>query len=137
MALIEAQVHRFCWPVGSKPLTQEIHRDYATAVHPVYKRFGENDPEITIMFAKSLLMLAPWKLWTAPPDAKPAIPKTEELVAVLETALVKHPTHPALYHFYIHIILGTPQKALPAADVLRTRINCHPVRRSCRASAWA
>ena len=100
MALIEAQLHRFCWPVGSKPLT-ELHREYANTMRPVYQRLGENDPEIIAMFAESLMMLAPWKLWTAPPDVKPAIPETEELVMLLEKALEKHPTHPALCHFYV------------------------------------
>lgn len=31
LALIEAQPHHFCWPVGSKSL-DELHRDYATAM---------------------------------------------------------------------------------------------------------
>ena len=127
MALIEAQLHRFSgWPVGSIPLT-ELHREYANAMCPVYQRLGENDPEIIAMFAESLMMLAPWKLWTAPPDVKPAIPETEELVMLLEKALEKHPTHPALCHFYVHTmeLSSTPEKALPAADVLRTRIPGH------------
>ena len=50
MALIEAQLRRFCWPVGLKPLS-ELHRNYANAMCPVYKRLGESDPEITAMFA--------------------------------------------------------------------------------------
>ena len=120
---MKLSLHRFCWPVGSIPLT-ELHREYANAMCPVYQRLGENDPEIIAMFAESLMMLAPWKLWTAPPDVKPAIPETEELVMLLEKALEKHPTHPALCHFYVHTmeLSSTPEKALPAADVLRTRI---------------
>ena len=127
MALIEAQLHRFCWPVGSKSLN-ELHREYANAMRPVYKRFGENgDPDIAAMFAESLMMLAPWKLWTVPPDIKPAIPETEELVRALEIALEKHPRHPALCHFYIHTMesSATPEKALPAASVLRSEVPGH------------
>ncbi len=125
-ALIEAQVHRFCWPVDSKPQT-ELTRNYANAMRLVYQRFGEDDVDIAAFFAESLMMLAPWKLWTPLPDGKPAIPETEELVAVLEKALKVDPTHPGLCHFYIHTmeLSATPEKALPAADILRFRVPEH------------
>lgn len=82
-------------------------------MRPVYEKFRENDPDIATMFAEALLMLAPWKLWTAPPDVKAAILETEELVAILEKALLKHPTHPGLCHLYIHTmeLSATPEKA--------------------------
>ena len=75
------------------------------------------------MFAESLMMLAPWNLWTSPPDIKPAIAETEELMAVLEKALKQHQMHPGLCHYYIHTmeLSNAPEKALPAADVLRYR----------------
>lgn len=123
VALIEAQVQRFCSPVGSKPL-EELHRNYATAMRPVYQKFGESDVDIAAMFAESLMMLAPWKLWTVPPVIEPAISETEELVMVLEKALEKHPTHPGLCHYYVHVmeLSATPEKALPAADRLRVSV---------------
>ena len=126
MALIEAQVQRFCWPVGSKPL-EELHRNYANAIRPVYQKFGEDDVDIAAMFAESLMMLAPWQLWTMTPDVKPAISEIEELVTILETALKKHSTHPGLCHFYIHTmeLSATPEKALPAADALRICVPDH------------
>ena len=122
-ALIEAQVHRFRWPVGLKPI-EELTRNYANAMRLVYKKYGGNDVDIAAFFAESLMMLAPWKLWTSPPDVKPAIPETEELVGVLEKALELDPTHPGLCHFYIHTmeLSATPEKALPAADALRFRV---------------
>ena len=124
-ALIEAQVHRFCWPVGSKPIG-ELIRNYSNAMRPVYYKFGE-DLDVAAFFAESLMMLAPWKLWTPAPNVKPAIPETEELVAVLEKALRADPTHPALCHFYIHTmeLSATPEKALPAADALCFRVPEH------------
>ena len=69
-ALIEAQVHRFCWPVSSKT-KEKLARDYVKAMRPVYEKFGEEDVEIAAFFAESLMTLAPWKLWTPPPDVKP------------------------------------------------------------------
>ena len=121
--LIEAQVLRFCSPVGSKPL-EELHRNYADAMRLVYQKFGENDVDIAAMYGEALMMLAPWKLWTVPPDIKPAIPETKELVTVLESALEKQPNHPGLCHFYIHTmeLSATPEKALPAADSLRISV---------------
>ena len=122
-ALIEALVHRFCWPVGSKSL-EELNRNYANAMRLVYQKFGEKDMDIAALFAESLMMLAPWRLWTSPPDVKPVIPETEEVVMVLEKALKVDPTHPGLCHFYIHTmeLSAVPDRALPAADVLRSRI---------------
>ena len=123
-ALIEAQVHRFCWPVSSKPM-EELHRNYANAMRPVYQKFGEGDVNIAAIFAEALMMLAPWMLWTTPPNSKPAIAETEELVSVLEKALKISPTHPGLCHYYLHAmeLSDTPEKALPAADKLRY---CYP-----------
>ena len=45
-------------------------------------------------------------------------------MAVLERGLEKNPAHPALCHFYIHTmeLSATPEKALPAANTLRTLI---------------
>ena len=122
MALIEAQIHRFCDPVGSKPL-EELHRNYADAMRPVYQKYSD-DVDIAAIFAESLMMLAPWKLWTSQPDVKPAIPETKELVSVLEKALQKQPAHPSLCHLYVHTmeLSATPEKALPAADHLRVSV---------------
>ena len=125
MELIKAQVHRFCWPVGSKPM-KELVREYANAMQPIYQKFS-SDPDIAALYAESLMMLAPWQLWTVPPDVKAAIPETEEVVSVLEKALSTHPTHPGLCHLYIHVmeLSATPEKALPAADALRVAVPDH------------
>jgi tetratricopeptide (TPR) repeat protein len=113
-ALIEAQVHRFCWPVSSTPL-KTLHRAYSNAMRPVYQKFGKDHLNIAAFFAESLMMLAPWSLWTS------SLVEVEELVTVLETALKKNPTHPGLCHFYLHVmeLSSFPERALPAADVLR------------------
>ena len=126
VALIEAQVCRFCSPLGSVSL-EELHRNYANAMRPVYQKFGGDDVDIAAFFAESLMMLAPWQLWTVPPDVKPAIPETEELMLVLERALKTDPMHPGLCHFYIHVmeLSATPEKALPAADKLRSCVPDH------------
>jgi len=123
MDLIKAQLHRFCSPPGSQP-SMELDKNYATEMRFVYQKYGKEDADIAAFFAEALMQLAPWKLWTPPPDYKPAIPETEELTSVLETALKTFPNHPGLCHFYIHTmeLSSTPKKALPAADALRNGI---------------
>ena len=120
MELIKAQLHRFCWPPRSQSLV-ELHKKYAAEMRIVYQKFGKDDVDVAAFFAESLMMLAPWKLWTPPPDYKLGIPETEELVMVLETGLKSNPQHPGLCHFYVHTmeLSATPEKALPAADALR------------------
>ncbi len=130
VALIEAQAIRFCSPLpqhitGKVILSAtEYTRKYANTMREVYKKF-DTDPDITSLFAESLMLLAPWSLWTSPPDITAAIPETMELVSVLEKGLKDHPQHPALCHFYIHTmeLSATPEKAMPEADVLRVRYN--------------
>ena len=126
VALIEAQVHRFCTPVGSVP-SDELNRNYANAMRSVYQKFGEHNIEVAAFFAESLMNLAPWKLWNPYPDYKPAIPETLEIVSVLEDALKKSPEHIGLCHFYIHTmeLSATPEKAMPCADTLRKTVKDH------------
>ena len=117
-AVIEAQVRRY----GTGKSAEEVRRIYCDAMRGAYEKFGRENLLVATLFAESLMMLAPWHLWTRPPNVGPAIPETEELVAVLERGLEVDPTHPGLCHFYIHTmeLSATPEKALPAADVLRT-----------------
>ena len=120
MDLIKAQLQRFCSPPGSQPST-ESNKSYVNEMRLVYQKYGKEDVDIAAFFAEALMQLAPWKLWTSPPDYKPAIPETEELTLVLETAIKTSPDHPGLCHFYIHTmeLSSTPEKALLAADALR------------------
>ena len=119
-SLIQAVALQFA---EGKPKS-ETQKDYCDAMRDVYEKFGGENLLVTALFAESLMMLAPWHLWTRPPNVKPAIPETEELVEVLERGLEQDPTHPGLCHFYIHTmeLSATPEKALPAADALRTRV---------------
>ena len=120
MDLIKAQLHRFCSPPDSQS-SAELSRNYVNKMRPVYLKYGKEDADIASFFAEALMGLGPWKLWTPPPDYKPAIPETEELIEVLETSLSTYPNHPGLCHLCIHTmeLSSTPEKALPAADALR------------------
>lgn len=113
--LIEALALRYAVPVPDD--RQPLNKAYAEAMRVLYERYSD-DPLIAALFAESLMILRPWKHWS--PDGKPA-EETPEIVAVLERALKQTPDHPALCHFYIHVMEAspTPGKALPAADALR------------------
>ena len=122
-ALNHAGISRFCWP-AAEPATADHCSSHVEAMRDVYKKCGRGNSLVAALFAESLLMLAPWKLWTPPPNIRAAIPETEELVAVLEQGLERDPTHPGLCYFYIRTmeLSATPEKALPAANILRSRI---------------
>ena len=119
-ALIKALTTLFGGDGDSNSISVKTRQKYACAMREVYQQLS-GDVDVAALFAESLMMLAPWKLWTSLPDIKPAIPETEELVAVLEKGLQLEPTHPALCHFYIHTmeLSANPEKALSAANVLR------------------
>lgn len=62
--------------------------------------------------------LNPWKLWTS--AGEPA-PRTEEILATLESVLARNPRHPGANHYYIHTVEASPhpEKALACAERLR------------------
>ena len=101
----------------------ELHENFAKAMKSVYEKFGEENVDVATIYAEALMMLRPWALWTSPPAIKPAAPETVKLVGILERALKQSPTHPGICHYYIHTmeLSDSPKKALPAADMLRTR----------------
>ncbi|UWQ30650.1 tetratricopeptide repeat protein [Leisingera sp. M523] len=83
--------------------------------------------DLRTVYAESLLNLTPWKMW----DLKTGLPAegaaTLEAQEVLEWAMENAPgamRHPGLLHLYVHLMemSPTPEKALKAADVLRTLV---------------
>ena len=76
-----------------------------------------NDPDAAALYAESIMDLHPWRLWTT--DGKPAA-DTPELVAGLENALSRNPSHIGLLHYYIHAVEASddPGRALTIAHRL-------------------
>src|SRR5690606_40211801 len=87
----------------------------------VYNRCN-NNPDVAVQFAESLMNLQPWDYWTE--DRGPKI-RTTEIVAAIEHAMEIDPQHPQAAHLYIHALEASayPEKAEPAADMLRARTN--------------
>ncbi|MCA9073808.1 MAG: tetratricopeptide repeat protein [Planctomycetaceae bacterium] len=116
--LIDAIKQRYVLPVPEDRTPQ--NKAYSNAMRKLHEQHPE-DALITMLFADSLMMLHPWKLWS--PDGTPA-PVTSELVALLEAGLDQWPDHPGLCHLYIHTMEAspTPEKALPAAERLQDMV---------------
>lgn len=85
------------------------------------------DLDILSVTAEAIMDLTPWQMWdlaTGQPAPKAGTP---EVRALLEGAMRDLPgamAHPGILHLYVHLMEMSPfpEKALPAADVLRTLV---------------
>jgi tetratricopeptide (TPR) repeat protein len=113
--LIEALHHRYAWP--SPPDRTPLNQAYAAVMREVWRANPDN-ADVGALFAESMMNLRPWDLWT--PDGQMQ-PGTDEITETLAKVLTLEPKHPAALHFTIHTweASPSPEKALPAADVLR------------------
>ena len=120
---------------------------YAAAMKTVFEKYA-NDVDISALYAESLMVLKPWKLWNKTVTDKGEIEitaaddNTLEAVRVIEAGfeLEGGKQSPTLCHLYCHImeLSPTPEKALPAADTLRTLMpDCgHLVHMPSHIDAW-
>ena len=117
-ALIDAIATRYAWPVPEDRKALDVA--YSDAMRKVWKQYPA-DADIGALFADAAMNLRPWDLWS--PEGEPR-PETPEIMATIEAVLKLDPTHPMACHEYVHTMEAspTPEKALPAADVLRTRV---------------
>jgi len=115
-ALITAMVVRY--PSGPKADLKKADMDYRNEMTTVARTYPD-DPHVATMYAESIMLLNPWRLYTL--DNEP-IEGTPEAVAALEGALEKYPNHIGLNHYYIHAIEAskTPEKGMKAAKALET-----------------
>jgi tetratricopeptide (TPR) repeat protein len=95
---------------------KHLDRAYAAMMGVAYKQFPD-DPDVGALYAESLMNLQPWDYWDV--DGKPK-GRIEEIVAVLESTIEKHPNHPGANHFYIHAVEASndPDRAVAAAERL-------------------
>jgi tetratricopeptide (TPR) repeat protein len=114
-ALIRAVARRYdASPTADRAA---LDRAYAAAMTDAARAFP-NDDTVQVLFAESLMDLAPWDYW----EAAGTRPKgrTAELVDALERVLERNPRHPGAAHYYIHAVEASshPERALPPARVL-------------------
>ena len=98
-----------------------LDKAYADAMTEAARAHPNNDT-IQVLFAESLMDLAPWDYWAAA-GTQPKH-RTAETVDALERVLERNPSHPGAAHYYIHTMEASahPDKALPAARVLARQI---------------
>lgn len=113
-SMIEALSARYSWPAPED--RSSLDMAYADAMQSVYQQYS-NDPDITALYAESLMNLQPWNYWK---NEGTPVGRIEEIVDVIEQGLAQHPQHPGLNHFYIHAVEASddPDRAVPAADRL-------------------
>ncbi|MFN6570771.1 hypothetical protein [Dendronalium sp. ChiSLP03b] len=107
----------------SNDLHADLHQlavEYAKAMAALAKRYPD-DLDAATLYAESLMDLHPWQLWSH--DGKPQA-DTEEIVAVLESALQRDPDHPGANHYYIHAVEASPspERALASAKRLESLV---------------
>ncbi len=116
--LIHALAQRYAWPAPED--RGSLDRAWADAMREAW-RAHPRDADVGALFAEALMDLRPWDLWSA--DGEPR-PETHEVIATLESVLALDPNHPGALHYFIHTMEASkhPEKALPAANRLRTRV---------------
>jgi hypothetical protein len=92
--------------------------DYKQAMGALAERYPD-DLDAATLYAESAMNLRPWQLWNK--DGTPA-EGTEEILAVLESVLKRHPDHIGANHYYIHAIEAShhPERALASAARFET-----------------
>ena len=124
-ALIEALQARY----PQREITDDMEawdKAYADAMRDVFSRYPD-ELNARSVFVESLMNLTPWKMWDLQSGQPAEGAATPEAQNALETALDTMPgamAHPGLLHLYVHLMemSPTPEKALKAADVLRTLV---------------
>jgi tetratricopeptide (TPR) repeat protein len=104
----------------ANPDYKKLARDYADAMKSLSQKYPD-DLDAATLYAESLMVLNPWKLWTL--DGK-ANEDTGEIVTVLEGVLKRDPDHVGANHFYIHAVEASnqPERALPSARRLDSMV---------------
>ena len=120
-ALIRALTRRFPSPEPTDDLSLS-EADYASAMGEVYDAHGD-DLDVAALYADSLINLRAWALWDLSTGLPAEDARTLEAKEVLDRALARPGgrSHPALLHFYIHLMEMSPSpgQALDAANALR------------------
>lgn len=114
-ALIRALKKRYS---GADEDRKANDKAYADAMREIHRSFPD-DADIAVLYVESMMDLRPWDYWMR--DGHPH-EGTDEIVAVTEDVLRRHPVHPGALHMYIHLMepTSTPERAEHAADTLMT-----------------
>ena len=113
-AFIDALAKRY----AADPKADRVPLDkaYAEAMRDLTKRYPD-DLEAATLFAQSLMDTSPWNYWDQ--EGKPRA-LTGDVIAALESVLVRQSDHMGAIHLYIHAVEASPdpKRAEPYADKL-------------------
>lgn len=121
--LMNALTARF--PTDDPDDTDALHGGHATYADAmtVLARAHPDDVDIAALTADALVNITAWALWDTRTGEPAPGSRVLEALEILEAALATPAgrAHPGILHLYIHAMemSATPQKALPAADLLR------------------
>ncbi|TRZ42923.1 tetratricopeptide repeat protein [Robertkochia solimangrovi] len=111
--LIKALAKRYVQePVDDR---SELDIAYAEAMKDLYLKYPD-DPEISTLYAESIMNLHPWDLQDKEGKDKSWTP---EIITLLERLIRKNPDHPGAHHFYIHATEASdrPERSMGSAAV--------------------
>lgn len=116
-SLIEALRHRNALTEPDEEGRKQLNQAYADAMSKIWKAHP-NDSDVGSLYAESLMIRRPWKLYSVKDQAPHE--DTPYILSVLERVLAIDPDHPGALHLYIHAIEPSKQayKGLFAADRL-------------------
>ncbi len=113
-AFIDALAKRY----AADPKADRVPLDkaYAEAMRDLTKRYPD-DLEAATLFAQSLMDTSPWNYWDQ--EGKPR-ELTHDVIAALESVLMRQSDHMGAIHLYIHAVEASPdpKRAEPYADKL-------------------
>lgn len=114
-ALIEALKHRNANPEPED--RTHLNEAYAEAMGEIWATYP-NDADVGLLYAESLMVLQPWKLYTS--DFQPH-EITPRVIATLERVMELDPDLPGALHLYIHAVEPSrdPYRGVAVADRLR------------------
>ena len=86
---------------------------YSKALKELYTKYS-NDPEISSLYAESIMNLHPWDLYDKEGNPKEWTP---EIVTLLEKLIKQYPEHPGAHHLYFHAVEASsrPERSLASA----------------------
>ncbi|MCA0872885.1 tetratricopeptide repeat protein [Seohaeicola saemankumensis] len=110
-------------------LTDDMHlwdHAFADAMRAAFASVPDH-LDLRTIYVESLLNLTPWQMWDLASGSPAQGAATLEAQKALEAAMETDPaamSHPGLLHLYVHLMemSPVPEKALNAADVLRTLV---------------
>lgn len=98
----------------------QLNRSYSIALSEALKKYPA-DNDIKALYIDAIMLEHKWDFWNNEGVAKPW---TQEIISICEAGLKSDGNHPALLHYYIHLVEASrqPERALFTADLLKDNL---------------